>query len=58
MMFLPVFAPVLFEADTLSWQAALYSVDQASSLKNAGKIQDSWLYDCKENNALEHVERR
>ena len=58
MMFLPVFAPVPFEADTLARQAALDSVDQVSSLKNAAKIQDSRLYDLEENNALEHTERR
>jgi len=49
---------VPFEADTLARQAALDSVDQVSSLKNAAKIQDSRLYDLEENNALEHTERR
>jgi len=58
MMFLRVFAAVPFEADTLARQAALYSVDWVSSLKNAAKIQDSWLYDFEENNALEHAQRR
>lgn len=65
MMCLPVFAPVPFETD--NWRGKqLYilslghhhSVTRASSLKNTGKIQDSWLYDFEENNALERAEQR